>query len=267
MPQAQIEVGTAVALAEEEERGNRTIEVRGPSALPDVDGLMKMAVEKGLEGVEALERLVDMRLRLLDREAESSLNESVSEFRANCPPIKKSRTAKIVSRKGGSFEFKYASLDDIQETIDALLPRYGLSYTFDSDDGESGKLRVTCRVSHVDGAFREGRFSTLTDSSGRMSAAQEAGASNTYAKRQALVNALGLRISDLDEDDLGGGVTGEQLTEAQLADLTALCDEVGMTAQSREKLCQLFGIDSFSVADQAIYGALIRHVEAKRKAR
>lgn len=249
-----------------EQEVGTAVEVRGPTQLPDIDGLMEMAVGKGIEGVEALERLVDMRLRLLDREAESAFNEAMAAFRANCPPIKKSRTAKIVSRKGaGSFEFKYASLDDIQETVDPLLPRYGLSYTFDTDDTEDGKLVVTCRVSHVDGAFRVGRYKTTVDNAGRMSAAQETGAANTYAKRQALVNALGLRVSDADLDELGVVETGEPLTDEQLAELEALAQEVGLTDRSRSKLCELFGIEAFADADQAVYGALIRHVEAKRK--
>lgn len=259
---SQIELGSTEVVEVEEATA---VEVRGASALPDVDRLMEMAVGKGLEGVEALERLVEMRLRLLDREAESALNESVAEFRANCPPIQKSRTAEIVSRKGGKFSFQYASLDDIQETIDPLLPRYGLSYTFDTDDTDDGKLVVTCRVSHVDGAFRVGRFITKTDSTGRMSAAQETGAANTYAKRQALVNALGLRVSDADSDELGPVETGEPLTDAQLADLEALADEVGLTDRSRNLICELFGIESFGTADQAFYGALVRHVEAKRQ--
>ena len=92
-------------------------------------------------------------------------------------------------------------------------------------DGQT--LTVVCHVRHRDGAIVSATFSCPIDSSAKMSGAQKTGAALTYAKRQALVAALGLTVTNADADAMGTADTGEKVSKQQLAELRGLLKESG----------------------------------------
>lgn len=255
MEAATAEVGTGVAVSE----GGALEKHR--AALPDVDRLMEMAVEKGMEGVEALERLVELRLRLLDIEAASALNDAVAAFRRECPQINKGREAKIVTKSGGEFGFRYASLDDIQDVIDPVLQANGLSYTWDSKTA-GGQLSCTCILRHIAGASLTATFECPTETGGSMSAAQRTGAALTYAQRQSLKQALGLKVSDIDDDGLPPR-EAERVTDEQLANLEAVWDEVSANVDTN-KFFEFFGCETLAAMPTDRYEEALRMLERKR---
>ena len=208
--QTEIEVGgkgeeeVAVAVVQE-----------APVAL-NVGRLMEMALGQGPDGVEALERLVALQERTDDRNAQRALTLALGAFQAACPHIRQSKTAKIATKSGSNYNFTYAPLDEITRTIQPHLRAQELSFSFDSKtDGK--EMHVVCRVSHSHGAYVESRFTCSTESESKRSAAQDAGAALTYAKRQALVAALGLTTTTADIDAIDAGdvtpIDTDQLVE------------------------------------------------------
>jgi hypothetical protein len=198
----QMEIGTAVA-----ER--TSTEVQQPAALPDVSEMMKVALAQGPDGVEALEKLVDMQMRILDRQAESALTVALAEFKAACPPIRKTRKIDYATKGGRSVKFSYATLEEIQKTVDPVLHRFGLSYTFDTAASERS-VKTSVRLQHVDGAHRESSV-TLPVGGPQDSPAQQYGGTITYGKRYALADVLGITIEDdVDAQEDGCRPPGQQ---------------------------------------------------------
>jgi hypothetical protein len=258
----QVEIGTAVAEvdAEEHQQGGVVVAVR-PMELPDVQRMMDAAIEHGKDGVEALEKLVELQMRILDRHAETALVTALSEFKKACPPIRKTRKVDYTTKTGVRVKFEFAELEGIQNTIDPVLHRFGLSYTFDTVGGERS-IKTTCRVQHIDGAFRESSV-TLPVSGPQDSPAQQYGGTMTYGKRYSLAAAFGLVIED-DVDGLQPGV-GEPITKAQVAELTKLSNDVGMTSALHTRLLKLLGVDSFAALPASHFETAKRHIEAVRK--
>lgn len=195
-------------------------------AIPDVGRLMELALAQGEGGVDALERLVGLQERVMDRQAENALTEALGAFQDDCPMIRQTKTAKIATASGGSYSFTYAPLDVIEATIRPHLRAHGLSYSFDSElDG--AVLTVACHVRHRDGATVSATFASPIDTHAKMSGAQKAGAALTYNKRQALVAALGLTVTNADADAMGTADTGKKVDAGQVREIRELLKESG----------------------------------------
>lgn len=248
MPAGQMAIGTALA---------------APTQSGEIGELVRLAINEKVS-VEVLERLVALQERVTDRDAVLQLNQALGAFQSECPPVLKGRTASIVSKtKGTKFSYNYAPLDDIVPHIRPYLERHGLSYTWDSEVS-TGMLRCTCTVRHIAGASVAASFSCPTDGSERMSAAQSAGAALTYARRQSLVQALGLTTADEDTDGADPAEESTAVTAEQLANLQAVWDEVKKNVDAK-KFFAFFDCDSLAALPAARYAEAVRMLERKRK--
>jgi hypothetical protein len=224
----------------------------------EMSGLVRLAIEQKVS-VDVLERLVALQERVSDRNARQAMSEAVAGFQAECPSIKKGRTARIATKAGGSYSYTFASLDEIARAIRPLLHRHGLSYTWDSTtDGKS--LACTCILRHVEGAEDRATFACPTDTRAEMSGAQATAAALTYASRQSLVQVLGLTVTD---DDVDGAdpKSAEKITEGQIADLYALADEV---KADLPKFLKYMGVGALSDIPASDYSRAVTALERKR---
>ncbi len=191
-----------------------------PASMPK---LMELAVEKG--GVEALEKLVAMHERMMAAGAAREFAAAMASFQEECPPIRKTSTAKVTTKAGGAYTYQYAELDEIARTVRPFLHKHGLAYSWDcklSDDG--AKIRVECTLSHVNGHKASASFESptapLTNS---MSKQQEVAAALTFGKRQTLIQVLGLTTCDPDID--GTREPAPTITPDQVLVLMALLEQ------------------------------------------
>lgn len=166
------------------------------------DNLLLRAVEQGATP-EALEKLVALQERIMAKNAEMEFNRAIQEFQSECPPIDKDRTAEV--RKDGKIQYtyKYATLEQIARTIQPLLKKHGLSYSFDSSCVPIGNREVLvakCTVHHVAGHSRSGTFQCPIDSTARMNVMQQSASALSYARRYALTLALGITTAEYDDD-------------------------------------------------------------------
>ncbi len=172
-----------------------------PDAPMPVESLLMAAVERGAT-VETLEKLLALSERVKAERARTAFFEALSAFQAECPVIPKTKTAS----GGGSYSYKYAPLDVIVATVSPLLREHGLSYRFDTAFEESPPAQVvTCIVHHRDGHSESSVFRTPVDAGARMNDMQKSASAQTYAKRYAFCNALGILTGDEDNDGHGAG--------------------------------------------------------------
>jgi len=188
--------------------------------------LIGMAIEQKVP-IETMERLLAMKERIEANNAKKAFFEAMSEFQGRCPIIPKDHTA-------GSFNFKYryAPLETIVKHIAPLLKEVGLSYRFDTEDGEKDKT-IICIIYHIGGHSESSRFRVPIDAGGKMNDTQKQGSAGTYAKRYALCNALGILTGE-DDDDAHGTQppeTTKKITDQQIKLLMVLFNQLGITVR------------------------------------
>lgn len=161
-----------------------------------VSTLMQLTIEKmdkesGPAAVEMLERLVAMHERAEDRQAVKDYNCALAGFQEKCPSIHKN---KEVSIKGG-YDYKYAPPDKIEEIVGPIMSEFGFSATY-SQRCEDGRVFVTCTLSHKEGHSRDYLYDSPLDNKNPMGDMHKTGGATTYARRYALMGALGLVMTD-----------------------------------------------------------------------
>ena len=179
----------------------------GPVAL-DAESILLKAIEANVP-VESLERLLAMRERIKAEQAREAYYTALSAFQSECPAIRKN---KAVKDKHGSVRYVYAPLDDIVAQISPYLKQNGFSFTIDMSFAEN-MVTATCLLHHIAGHSERSSFSVPIESEAYTNDAQKHGSAQTFAKRYALCNALGIVTSDADDD---GQSVGEKATPQDL---------------------------------------------------
>ena len=145
---------------------------------------------------------MELKFRIDDRNARQEFNVAMQEFQETCPPIPKGGLIDFATKGGRGMKVPYARLhEDIEPVIRQPLLAVGLSYAF-SQELDGALVTAHCNVSHIGGHSRVSGFTGTSVSKSAMSEMQRIGAGTTYAKRQALIGAFSLRVSD--SPDIGG---------------------------------------------------------------
>lgn len=226
--------------------------------------LMELAVQKGLEGVEILERLVGLNERMMDRAAAAAFAEAMAAFKRDCPPVvRRTENAQFsVTHNGMKSVRKYASLEDIEATIRPHLGTSGLAYRWSDTTIDGGSLRMSCVVSHVGGHSISSSATVPIDSKAGCSDQQKMGTAMTYAQRYSLIAALGL--TSCDEDNDGNEAPAEVITPNQVDVLEALLEKRPQGAKGRMLL--MLNVDRMEQVPASRFEALRAELEAKIKA-
>ena len=155
--------------------------------------------------------------------ASEHLNElagALSQAQAEFPAIPKDCTAKIKTKSGGEYSFKYADLETILACVRPVLAKHGLSLLCDvvlnlSQTGDGGRAMVaTVRLLHSSGQWVESSplAIPIEPDSYQRQPAQACGSSATYATRYAIEALLAIRAS---EDDDGAAASGNHIERQQ----------------------------------------------------
>lgn len=220
--------------------------------------LLFMAVEKGTPVAE-LKELVALHEHMGQRQAQQEYAKAMAAFQAECPSIKKGKTAKFTTRGGGDMSYTFASLDEIATVVNPILAKHGLSYNWDATV-QGGSLTCVCTVRHCDGFSTTSTITLPTDSASAMSSQQKVGSALTFARRLSLVSALGLTTTDDDTDGRDNNV--EVITGEQADTLFALCEEV---KADMPKFLKYLGVDSLAKVPVIKYADAVTALEKKRK--
>lgn len=176
-----------------------TVQPRELAPSPTIETIIQSAMALPTIPIDAIERLVALKERELDRRAEQEFNEALSAFRAECPAIIKVKTASFPTKGGGKMQYNYAPLEEVTKTVDPVLFRHGLTYHWDARF-DSKPPMIACTVHHVGGHKRTSCFPCDTSGGGpsSQSPSQAMASAITFARRYALILALGITT---DEDD------------------------------------------------------------------
>lgn len=207
---------------------------------------------------ETLEKLLALQERWEANQERKAFDDAMASAKAEIPTIRKNRTVDFTSTKGRT-HYRHEDLAEIAETVNPILSKYGLSYRFRTSAQPNEPITVTCVVTHRLGYFEETTLSGPRDDSGNKNAIQQVGSTLTYLQRMTLKAALGLAASD--DDDGAAAGAAPTITDDQIADLTALAQEVGADVA---KFCRYVGVQTIADIPAAKYDAAVKALEAKR---
>ena len=175
--------------------------------------LMELALQNSAD-IASIEKLVELQNNFEAKEARKSFFAALSQFQADLPVIKKKGS---VSYKQVNFTF--AKLEDIASAIRPLIAENGLSYRF--EQGNDNKfITVVCIITHRDGHEVRTSMSAFSDDSGGKNAIQQIASTVSYLRRYTLTGALGITVSDEDDDAVSSqqvAITADQLRQAALS--------------------------------------------------
>lgn len=160
--------------------------------------LIALAIEKG-SSIEQLEKLLALKARYDEIEANKSFIAAMSNFQKEVPAIEKKKLVNYPSSKGGMVTYKYAELGEIDETIKEAMAANGLSKRWEITE-EGDKLICTCIISHIDGHKELTSMSSIKDTTGGKNEIQSRASAISYLQRYTLIGALGLTTASEDDD-------------------------------------------------------------------
>lgn len=195
---------------------------------PSIQQLLHLAIEKGAD-VGALEKLVGLHERMMDREAAHEFARALAAFQAECPPIGKSKEAAIATKSGGSYKYTYAPLEEIVRTVKPLLIKHGFSYGWDSSVA-AGALTCVATLRHINGHSTSASFTLPIDNPSAMSPQQKVGAALTFAQRKTLESVLGLNTTEDDTDGVAREIDPTPISDGQLEQLEDLIADAEIDA-------------------------------------
>ncbi len=126
------------------------------------------------------------------------LDVALSAFQKELPKIKKGKTAKIPTKTGGSYSYKYADFADVMEAAIPILAKHDLHLTqgFVAD-------RLQTQVHHISGQWKGDDGLPLPIHQ----PPQELGAAITYFRRYGACTLLGIAPEG---DDIDAAVKAEK---------------------------------------------------------
>ena len=167
--------------------------------------------------VETMRELLAVQVEYEKNEAAKSYAMALSNFQSLVPEIEKNGLASFGHRTGGgTTEYTFAVMGDIQKAIKEPLSKSGLSYHFKQI--QNGTLiTVVCVIRHAAGHSEEFEMTAGLDQSGSKNGIQQAASTISYLRRYTLTGALGLASVDADNDghDYDQGESAAQPYAAQ----------------------------------------------------
>lgn len=180
---------------------NKIVEVRPRAIKPkqeesSIDSLMAVALQNNAP-VEVMERLFALHKDVKAEKAKEEFVKALAQFQSECPAIEK--TKKVLNKDGRSVRYQYAPLDAIIDKIKKPLSENGLSYSWNMEN-KDGFLTAIVKITHKLGHSETSSFEIPIDKEGFMTAPQKYASAQTFAKRYALCNALGIYTGEEDTD-------------------------------------------------------------------
>lgn len=184
----------------------------------DIGGMVRelFATGKAGENAAALEKLLDVQIKMEDRNAVRMFNTDFVALQREMPKV---QAVQAVPNKDGSTRYMFAPFDAIDDQARPLCLKFGFTYTFGEGEERAGKITKTCILAHIGGHSRTNAYTVrIGHGPPGCSESQADGAAHSYAKRGALCDALNIRIDKATEADPrqeSHPITPDQATELE----------------------------------------------------
>lgn len=169
-----------------------------PAALPmkadTVAMFERLATDPNVD-VTKLEKLIEMQERILRHQAKAAFDTAFSKMQGEIPVITERGEIEVE----GKVRSRYATNEDIQETVKPILQRYGFSLRF-RHEYDGPKMKIIGILSHDSGHSEQDEFLTAPDSGGKMNDIQRIGSARSYGQRYTTLALLNIATRGADDD-------------------------------------------------------------------
>lgn len=149
--------------------------------------------------VDKLQRLIDMAKDIKQSDAVAAFNRAFAALQADIPTV--------IEKGKGDKGMRYATLEDIVETVRPVLQRHGFSLSHQTEWPDKATVKVIGILTHCDGHERRSEFLASSDTSGSKNAIQALGSSNSYGRRYTTKDLLNIVTKHEDDDGKKAGKT------------------------------------------------------------
>ena len=170
------------------------------------DGLLAMAIEKGISDPDILAKLIALRNDELARQSKAVFDENFAAMQAEFVPVGKSSKA---TDANGRTLYSYCPIEVILAMAAPIMARHGFSYRWTEEALANKEKRINCIVSgwgHSETGYVDIPF--MEPSSRATNAVQMRGSATTYGKRYSFLNATGIIVGGEDNDALSNSTPG-----------------------------------------------------------
>lgn len=192
---------------------------------------------------ERMEKFLDLQIKIEDRQAKKQFYEAMAGFQDECPIITRS---KKVSFK--SVDYSYAPLDEMVYVIKPVLKKFGLAFSFNTENKTDKLTDLHTKITHTGGHFEVSQleFDTIHDDD-RMNSSQRRKSALSYFKRAGLENALGIVTQGDDDDAVRSAKQG--ISEEQIKTIKQLMIDTDTTEDKFFHFLQTDSLSTLSSSD------------------
>lgn len=225
--------------------------------------LLQIAVEKNAD-MDQLQKMMELQIKWEENEARKAFYRAMTAFTAEVPVITKDSRVGFQS-KGGSTNYNHASLGNIVRTIQPILGKHGLSFSWTPEQNDNREITIHCDVSHVDGYTKRVSLTGPRDDSGKKNSLQQINSTQTYLERYTLTAALGLATGEEDDDGRGSVAL---ISHDQAEEIVKLMHEGGLDPAKFMAYLKSKGYESVGDIPADKFDSIIAVIErsAKNKA-
>ena len=224
---------------------------------PSVPAMMQAVIAQGIteNSVAVLERMIALKERLDDKQAEKDFNRDFVALQADLPVIVAST---VIPNRG-----KYERFEDVMRVVGPLLVKHGFSVSFSMDFKEN-RILETCHLRHASGHSQSNSFAVRAGGKADSDTQADCKAATT-AKRNALLNCLNIVIrQDAMQDEEGDArMEGQPVTFEQAETLREMVAEVKADAAAFLKYA---GAADYGDIPASRYDRLFAALQKKRNA-
>ncbi|WP_420415250.1 ERF family protein [Roseibium sp.] len=206
----------------------KRIEQQSPQAVAPVsqnEALLRMIQEAATNpdiDLDRMERLFEMRERIVAKEAETSFFASMKAAQAEMPQV-------VRDAKNDQTRSRYAKYETISRAIQPVIAKHGFALTFsEADSDKPNCIRVVCEVMHEFGHSKTYTADIPFDNVGMKGTANKTnthayGSTKQYGRRYLKCDIFDIAVTDQDHDgnQPTGTVSNEQI-EALEKELTGM---------------------------------------------
>lgn len=180
--------------------------------------VLNAALESDKVDATKLTTLLDVQLRVMDKQAEIDFNTAMGELQKVLPRITKKGAIEFTDKNNQTRNTPFARYEDIDKAIRPHMLQNGFTMSYTSEFVEGGMV-MTGTLAHVKGHTKKSSMRLPLDTSGSKNNLQAAGSTLSYGKRYLL--GMLLNIITVGEDDDGQGAD-DLVSEGQLKELDDL---------------------------------------------
>lgn len=243
------------ALAKREE-AQGAVEQAGNAVL----SMIERAARDPQVDIEKMRQLLQMRADEEARVAKREFNAAMAEVQAQTSAV-------ATDANNPQTHSRYATYYALDKALRPIYTAHGFAVTWDTEpSGSPEVVRVVGYQSHRGGHTQRYQFDMPADGKGAkggevMSKTHAAGAASQYGMRYLLKMMWNIAIGESD-DDGNAASAGPAISQEQLSELIAECDDVGA---DKKAFCQYLRIDALAHLPASRFKQAMDALAAKRK--